>query len=93
MASFFLLSFVLLGKSIPLSLFLAALGGLAGGYLVAGWKSTELPSLPAQTSESDREGRIALARERSQPRPKQQHRQHRSLWFSWKNSSSSKRRR
>lgn len=48
---FFLLSFVLVGYPIPLSIFLGAIGGLAGGSVVAWWKSKDEPSAakPAAT--------------------------------------------
>lgn len=41
---FFLLSFVLLGYSVPLSILLGAIAGLAGGWIIAWWKSTDEPN-------------------------------------------------
>lgn len=41
---FFLLSFFFLGYSVYLSIFLGAVGGLAGGWVIGWWKSKDDPS-------------------------------------------------
>ena len=43
---FFMLSFALAGYPITLSIFYGALGGLAGGWIFAWWKSKEGPTQP-----------------------------------------------
>ena len=88
---FFLLGFVLLGKPLPVSLFLAALGGIGGGFLFAGWKSTELPSLSSPPAKSNQEEKIILAEDSERQKRQQRRRQPRNSWFFWKNSRSSKR--
>lgn len=44
---FFLLSFVLLQYPVPLSILLGAIGGLAGGLVVAWWYSKDVPPPPS----------------------------------------------
>lgn len=91
----FWLGFVLLGEPLAWSLFLAALGGIAGGFLFAGWKSTELPSLPSPSlpAKSKREEKTILAEDIKREKRQQRRRQPRNSWFFWKNSRSPKRRR
>ncbi|MBD2183464.1 hypothetical protein H6S82_04830 [Planktothrix sp. FACHB-1355] len=91
-ALFFFLGFLLLGQSPALSFLLAILGGLSAGWIAAGWKNTETPSLPQQTTpESAKEGnpkptktnlRRKKINKRHQPRPS---------WFFWKNPRRSSR--
>jgi|GEM_PF-3098795 len=83
---FFLVGFLLLRESVALSLFLAMLGTLSASWIAAGWKSTELPSIPHETtSEPNREGRLIQTKEDFKQRQKKQRHPHRSSWFFWKN--------
>lgn len=50
---FFLVAFVLLGYSIPLSIVIGAIGGLSSGAIVTGWNSKDRP--PPQTSSEEEE--------------------------------------
>ncbi len=43
---FFMFSFLFLGYSIPMSILLGAIGGLAGAWVVAFWKSKDEPRKP-----------------------------------------------
>lgn len=47
---FFMLSFALAGYSITLSVFFGAMGGLAGGWIFAWWKSKDQPSQTQPTA-------------------------------------------
>ncbi|NEO27268.1 MAG: hypothetical protein F6K03_10310 [Kamptonema sp. SIO4C4] len=48
---FFLLAFVMLGYPILMSIFLGALAGLSGGWIVAWWKDDTPPPKPSKPKE------------------------------------------
>ncbi len=50
---FFLVAFVLLGYSVPLSIIVGAIGGLSGGTIVTWWNSSDRP--PPQSSPEEEE--------------------------------------
>lgn len=53
---FFLVSFSFLGYPVPLSIFLGAIGGLAGGWIVA-WAKSKDDDIPIATVNSEQESK------------------------------------
>lgn len=51
----FLLSLVLFGYSVPFSILVGAVGGMAGGWVVAWWSSKDKPINPSSESEDELE--------------------------------------
>lgn len=76
---FFLLWFIVLQYSVPLSILMGAIGGFAGGRVVAWWYSKDIPPPPPSQETEERSRDPATVTRLGKPKKDSQKKKKRSL--------------